>query len=261
MLLMKWNVGHVSRGCPKPVNWNIVYYSVHSNSSHIFAKISIKNWNILFGFACMHSYLSVSGRGSRLYLADYLRYILFEIYHPSGLLDVFCQSGENLRDVSKFGQSTEEIWIRTCLHLGNSFNRFLQLDKYHNYTFFRFCTLGGGWGKGGFQIQFKLATEFFSVLFQLLAREMHSNALRSTKYDGLHILRALDYESTWNSFDGNEKERFVVLSVLTFSEDKLGDFHICFVIVLVLRAAIHSVQLILAVASYRPIFLDRKSVV
>ena len=90
--------------------------------------------------------LAYSGRSTCLYLAGYFRYILSAIYHPSGLLKVFRQSEENLRWISSFRNCPEEISYRTCLYLGNSFGKFLQLDLYHNYTYFRLSHLGGGWG-------------------------------------------------------------------------------------------------------------------
>ena len=82
----------------------------------------------MFDFAC------ASGRGSRLYPADYMyfRFVLSAIYNPSGLFRVFRQSEENFRSLSKFGHGTEEIFFGTCLHLGNSLHRFLQLDQYDN---------------------------------------------------------------------------------------------------------------------------------
>ena len=99
------------------------------------------------------------------------------MYYPSGPFRVFCQPEQNFRSLSKFGHSTEEIYFGTCLKMGNSLNRFLQLDQYDNYTFFRFLTLGGVWGAGGSQFQFSRATEF-SCVFQLLARRIKSSTLR-----------------------------------------------------------------------------------
>lgn len=72
-LLVKYNVGHISRGCPKPSKFVNVYYSMHSFNSHIFAKITY-TWNIQFGFACLHSeckrqeYVPVSSRLFQMYI-------------------------------------------------------------------------------------------------------------------------------------------------------------------------------------------------
>ena len=152
--------------------------------------------------------LAYSGRSTCLYLAGYFRYILSAIYHPSGLLKVFRQSEENLRWISSFRNCTEEISCRTCLYLGNSFGKFLQLDLYHNYTYFRLSHLGGGWGKGGEQFQFELAVSEFVILFQLLARELNTGTLR---YNKRH-----DYESTLYLFYGNEIEVFSTTDMHTF---------------------------------------------
>ena len=151
----------------------------------------------MFDFAC------TSGRSTRLHPADYCRYISSAIYYPSGLFSVFRQSEENFRSLSKFGHGTEEIYFGTCLHLGHSLNRFLQLDQYDNYTFFRFLMLGGGWGTGGYQFQFTRATEFLR-LFQLLARRIESSTLCCKVYFLMfYIHRAQAYESIWNLFNGN----------------------------------------------------------
>jgi len=198
----------------------------------------------MFDFAC------ASGRGSRLYLADYFRYILSAIYYPSGLFSVFRQSEENFRSLSKFGHGTEEIYFGTCLHLGNSLNRFLQLDLYDNYTFYRFLMLGGGWGTGGYQFQFSRATEF-SRQFQLLARRIKSSTLRCKVYFLLfHIHRARVYESIWNLFNGNEMDHISKI----FSKRSFTDCNF----LLIYWKSIHSIQyLTLAVALYRPNFFRR----
>jgi len=198
----------------------------------------------MFDFAC------TSGRSMCLHPADYCRYISSAIYYPSGLFSVFRQSEENFRSLSKFGLDTEEIYFGTCLYLGNSLNGFLQLDQYDNYTFFRFLTLGGGWGTGGNQFQFSRATEF-SRLFQLLARGMHSNALRYNVYFQLfHIQRARVNESIWILFNGNEMDHISKI----FSNRSFTNCNI----LLIYWKSIHSIQYFpLAVAIYRPNFFRR----
>ena len=112
----------------------------------------------MFDFAC------ASGRGSRLYLADYFRYILSAIYYPSGLFSVFRQSEENFRSLSKLGHGTDEIYFGTCLHLGHSLNRFLQLDQYANYTFFRFLNVGWRLGNGWLPVPIYQSNRVFTSI-------------------------------------------------------------------------------------------------
>ena len=126
---------------------NVVNNFMHSFNTYICSHFFI-NWN-------MHVRLHLrKWQGFASVSADYFRYLLSVIYFPSGLFSVFRQSEENFQSLSKFGHSTEGIYFGTCLHLGNSVNRFLQLDQYDNYTLFRFPMLGGGWGPYGYQFQF-----------------------------------------------------------------------------------------------------------
>lgn len=146
---------------------------------HIYLlKLLILGTYISASLACTRS---VSGRSTCLYLAGYFRCILSAIYHPSGSLKFFCQSEDNLCWASSFRNRAEEISRQTCLYLGKYFSGFLQMDLYHNYTYSRLFTLGGGWGTGGQQFQYKLAVSEFLILFQLLARDQNTGTLRHNK--------------------------------------------------------------------------------
>ena len=203
---------------------------------HIYLlKLLILGTYISASLACTRS---VSGRSTCLYLAGYFRCILSAIYHPSGSLKIFCQSEDNLCWASSFRNRAEEISCQTCLYLGKCFSGFLQMDLYHNYTYSRLFTLGGGWGTGGQQFQYKLAVSEFLILFQLLARDQNTGTLRHNKG---HV-----YESAIYIFYGNEIENF-----------RTKGIHAFFVF-LITWTSIHSVQCkSLAVAIYRPNFFRR----